>query len=98
MKNQKLWLIPVITLAIGIFLMPYGYYNFLRVVIFLCSLFLAYKLYKLKDYGFAAFFCFFVILYNPFFPVYLYEKSLWMIINLITALAFYYKKDNFKFE
>ena len=29
------------------------------------------------------------ILYNPIFPIYLYSKSLWVAINLGTALAIY---------
>jgi len=33
------------------------------------------------------------VLYNPIIPVHLYEKEIWMIVNLVTAAVFFFKRD-----
>ena len=35
----------------------------------------------------------FSVLYNPIIPVYLYEKQIWTIVNIVTAVVFIMKKD-----
>ena len=36
-------------------------------------------------------FGFLAVLYNPIIPVYLYEKEIWMVVNIITAIIFFIK-------
>ena len=89
------WMAPIIVMAIGFLPMPYGYYNLSRLVICICSLFYAYQLYKKGDMTFVWIFGFVAILYNPIVPVHLYEKQIWMVVNIITGLLFFFKrKDN----
>ncbi len=38
-------------------------------------------------------FGFIAVLYNPIIPVYLYEKAIWIIVNIITIYLFYKNKD-----
>lgn len=82
-------LIATIGVVIGLADLPYGYYTLLR--FFLCgaSLFLAFGSdLVLKDWhrwtlvGF-------VILYNPLVPIYLGEKTLWTLVNIVTVLLFW---------
>ena len=58
-----------------------------------CSLYYAYHLYEKKDQTFTWVFGFFAVLYNPIIPVYLYEKQIWTIVNIVTAVVFIMKKD-----
>ena len=88
------WLAPVIALAIGILPMPIGYYTLLRLVVCGCAIYYAYNLSQNEDKTFMLIFGFIAILYNPILPVYLYEKSIWIILNIVTAVLFFYKKSD----
>ena len=93
MNKNLFWIIPIVVMGIGFFQMPYGYYNLLRVIVCGCSAYFAYNLFQKKDSLFAVIFCGIAVLYNPIAPVYLYDKGLWMIINVITAVLLFMKKD-----
>ena len=87
------WISPIVVMIIGVFSMPIGYYNIVRVVVFASALYFCFNLYKLNN-DFSSnreiwFFGVIAFLYNPIFPVYLYVKFLWIIINIITAYIFY---------
>ena len=70
-----------------------GYYTLLRLVVCGCSIYYAYHLYEREDRTYVWIFGFFTVLYNPIMPIYLYEKSLWTVVNVITAFVFILKKD-----
>ncbi len=80
--------------AIAIFPMPYGYYNLLRIVVCGCSTFFAFRLFEKKEIIFVWIFGFLAILYNPIIPVYLYEKEIWTIVNIFTAILFVFKRNS----
>tara|TARA_E500000178_G_C16982333_1_gene736407 strand:+ start:1474 stop:1737 length:264 start_codon:yes stop_codon:yes gene_type:complete len=86
--------LPIIIIGIAIFPMPYGYYNLLRIVICLSSIFFAFRLFENKEIIFVWMFGFLAILYNPIIPVYLYEKEIWIIINTATAILFFCKRNS----
>tara|TARA_B100001123_G_C14528869_1_gene717390 strand:+ start:122 stop:430 length:309 start_codon:yes stop_codon:yes gene_type:complete len=92
--NQKdiFWIAPTVVLLIGILPMPIGYYTLSRVVVCGCSAYFAYNFYKKKNISKIWIFGFFTFLYNPILPVYLYEKSIWMVVNIITIVVFYLNK------
>ena len=88
------WLSPIVVLAIGILPLPIGYYTLSRLVVCACAIYFAHSIYKGKKentnlwlFGFIA------VLYNPIIPVYLYEKFIWVIVNLITMYLFYKNKE-----
>ncbi len=87
------WIAPIVIMAIGFLPMPYGYYNLSRLVVCGCSIFYAYNLYKKQDLTFIWMFGFIAILYNPIVPVHLYDKQIWMIVNIITGILFFIKRD-----
>ena len=68
---------------------PYGYYQFLRVAIFIAGIILAYVTYENKQeinfwvcfYGLTA------VLWNPIFPIYM-TKEVWSVFN-VTAGTIY---------
>ena len=90
------WLAPIIVLIIGIFPLPIGYYNLTRLVVTASSIYFAYSFYRKKDTPKTWIFGFLTVLYNPIVPVYLYEKEIWIIVNIITMIAFYYNKEKIK--
>lgn len=92
MNSKIFWITPMVVLAIGVLPMPYGYYTLLRLVVCGCSLYFAYNLYETKDIAFVWVFGFIAVLYNPIIPVYLYEKEIWIVVNLITAFVFFARR------
>ena len=76
-------------LGIGILPMPIGYYTLLRLVVCACAIYYSFYSKQNNDEMAMLIFGFVVILYNPIFPIYLYEKSIWIVLNIITAWLFY---------
>lgn len=76
-------------LLIALLPLPYGYYTFLRLTVFMSSLFLVYQLSEMKEHKISAILALLAILFNPFIPVYL-SRELWMPIDLISAGFFLY--------
>lgn len=74
-------------LFIAIFPLPYGYYTFLRLIVFVFSLFLAYQLREKNCSNWIIFLIFMAILFNPLIPVYL-SKEIWVLIDLFSATLF----------
>lgn len=93
-------IISVSLLIIGILHLPYGYYTFLRLVICLTAIYIAYNTKKLNKEGWMWAMIFIGLLYNPIKPIVL-TKQLWNLLNIISATSFltffilneqYYKK------
>jgi len=59
---------------------------------------LIYSWIKQKNYSLAIIFVLVLILFNPLFPIYLYRKSIWIPLDIITGLLFliiaFYKKSD----
>ena len=91
MNSKIFWIAPIVIMGIGFLPMPYGFYNLSRIVVCGCSLYYAYQFFQNKDNTFVWIFGFLAVLYNPIIPVYLYEKEIWMVVNIITAIIFFIK-------
>ena len=91
MNNDKdiFWILPIILLILAVFNMPSGYYVLLRIVVFVCSIYFLIKYMNVKNETMTWVFGILAIIYNPLIPVYLYNKTLWFIINLITIAIFF---------
>ena len=92
-NNKIFWLAPIVVLAIGILPLPIGYYTLSRLVVCASAIYFAYNFYKKNNQTNLWIFCFIAVLYNPIIPVYLYEKIIWIVINIITIYLFYKNKD-----
>jgi len=95
-QKDIFWVAPAVVLVIGILPMPIGYYTLTRLVVCVCSFYYAYNFYQKKDETRTWIFGFLVILYNPIIPVYLYEKIIWVFVNIATIAAFYMNKNKIK--
>ena len=91
--NKRIfWLSPIVVLLIGILPLPIGYYTLSRLVVCASAIYFAHNFYKKKDNTNLWIFGFIAVLYNPIIPVYLYEKIIWIVVNLITAYLFYHNR------
>lgn len=82
-------LITSILCFVGVFNLPYGYYTFLRILVFVVSLYL---ILNNKSYRFSKNIILALILagilFNPIIPIHL-SKSLWRLMDSITGFFFF---------
>lgn len=82
---------------VAILKLPIEFYTFLRTIVSLGAGLLIYSWIKQKNYALAIVFVLVLILFNPLFPIYLYQKSIWIPLDIITGLLFliiaFYKKS-----
>ncbi len=93
-KSIKFTIVPaiaaIIFLLLSFFSWPYGYYSFLRIIVTGVALYYVYYLYgviKKLNFWFWVLIAI-VILFNPVFPIYLSDKSVWGVIDVIVAVFF----------
>lgn len=69
--------------------LQYGYYQFLRVAIFLAGCYFAYKAYghKQEVNSWVILYSLTAILFNPIFPIYM-AKGSWAFFNIVTGLFY----------
>ena len=73
---------------IGYFEMPIGYYTFLRIILTIGAVLIILKEIQ-KDVNLLGIaFIIVAVLFNPIVPIYLYQKSFWMPIDLVTGILF----------
>ena len=87
--NSNVLLAGAIISLIAFFPFPVGFYTFTRIAISLCSAYAAYCFYK-DGKNIWIIMVLVTILYNPILPVYLYDRGLWQVLNILTALIFIY--------
>ena len=71
-------------LLLGVFELPYGFYGFLRIVVTLYAVVLAYSAYKNRANNVMYLWIGIAILFNPLLPIYL-GKEIWVVLDLLTA-------------
>ena len=92
-EKDYFWLAPLIVMGIGLLPMPYGYYFLSRSVVCICAVFFLSQLYKINERTSVFIFLGIAILYNPIFPIHLGDKSIWIVVNIITAILFLINKN-----
>lgn len=81
-------------LLVGIFVLPVGFYKFLRIFIFLGAIIIGSKAHKTPFILFS--FALIAYLFNPIVPIYLFQKSIWIPVDIICALLFAMSAVNIK--
>lgn len=76
-------------LLLALLPLPYGYYTFLRLTVFVSGLFLAYQLYEKKSHGLSLVLAGLALLFNPIIPVYLTREA-WLPIDIVSAATFFF--------
>lgn len=85
---------------VAILNLPIGYYTFLRIVITIGALLvLIFGRKQIRSFWYISF-SIILILYNPILPVYLYDKSRWIPLDIVTGILFllvkFKEKENSK--
>ena len=89
-KFYKLWKIPIVLIAlfaVSVFDLPYGFYTFLRIVVFILSLLFALCYYCCQERLslFSVISIVIAIFWNPIMPIYL-DKETWVCLDIIAAV------------
>lgn len=82
--------VPAVMLLLALAPWPYGYFVFLRLVVCAASVWIAFAVLGRNTnskIGWA--FVAIAILYNPIIRVPL-EREIWMVVNVVTAVPFFY--------
>ena len=67
--------------------LPYDYYIYLRVIVFLSVIFLAIQDWKYLLSSNKAMYVVIAILFNPFSPIYI-SKGIWVIVDIVCGIYF----------
>lgn len=86
MRYKPIALTATALLLIALLEMPYGYYTFLRIAVFLAAAFGAYRATNLDNPSWAIGLVMIAILFNPFIP-FGFNRDTWLVLNIITAGA-----------
>lgn len=92
-EKSIFWAAPIVVMAIGVLPMSYGYYSLSRLVVCGCAICFAVAAKSKNQDVFIWVFGALAVVYNPIIPFHLYEKEIWMIVNLVTAAVFFFKRD-----
>lgn len=91
-KSLVIWpaIIAIIAMLLALLSWPYGYYVFLKWVVCSASVYYAYTRYTTinKLDGWICVLAIVAILFNPITPVYLHDKGVWNIIDVVTTGLF----------
>jgi len=92
MNKNIFWIAPIAVMAIGVLPMPYGYYTLSRLVVCSCSIYFAHRLYVQSKSTLIWIFGVIAVLYNPLVPIHLYQKEIWIVVNILTSAVFFFKR------
>lgn len=81
-------LLTAILLVMGCFHLPIGYYTFLRIIVFVTSIVLIVLNWGKRLSVAIIITALLGILFNPIIPVYLHNKTAWIIIDALAAIWF----------
>jgi hypothetical protein len=74
-------------LVLALASLPYGYYTFLRLAVFVVGGFFGFEMYENGVLAGAIGYVLVALLFNPFVPVHL-TRAIWLPIDLLAAIAF----------
>ena len=84
MPRVYVYLLAVLVL-IGILPLPYGYYVFLRITVFIFSCYMIYFLFSQEKIPMMVAFIIIAIVFNPIIQIFL-SKELWVVIDILVAI------------
>jgi hypothetical protein len=89
----NVWIVPIILLTVAILAgvdgtrLPYGYFTFMRIVIFLAAGCIAAVGFRDGKQLWATMFVLIAVLFNPFVPIEM-KRDDWLIFDIITFVVF----------
>lgn len=95
MKIKNFAYLASVLLVLAIFPWNYGYYQVLRLMIFIIGALVSLTFYRSDLNSWAIVFAFLALLFNPIFPTYLF-RSAWIPIDLVASLLFFVAAQSVK--
>jgi hypothetical protein len=93
---KALLLLCSILLFLGLIDLPIGYYTLLRIVVTIGSVAVAVMEFENGITFWVITFGLIAIVFNPFIPIYLNDKSAWMSIDILAGILFIIKSLTIK--
>jgi hypothetical protein len=87
--NKNVLVIPAGIALVAILPLPIGFYTLIRITLFGFGAWTAFQMFKHSN-NMWVIFALITILFNPIIPVYLNDKSIWIILDIFTAIAFFW--------
>ena len=86
--SYKILITIAVLLFIAIAPLPYGFYTFMRIVVFCCAAYMAYYCFVNKNKKFWPWIMGFIaILFNPVAAIHM-TKEIWMVVDAVTGILF----------
>ncbi len=85
---KQLLLSAAALLFLGILKLPMGYYTLLRIVVTIAAFSVVIREFDKGSNTSLAVFGIIGILFNPLIPVYLHDKSIWLLIDIAAGIIF----------
>jgi hypothetical protein len=76
-------------LLVALLPLPYGFYTFLRLSVFVGAILLAHTFYERDKPNWVLILAGLAILFNPVIPIYL-SREAWIPIDVVSAILFFY--------
>lgn len=93
---KSLLLVCAALLFLGLADLPMGYYKLLRIIVTIGSVAVIVTEYENGSSFWIVTFALIAILFNPVIPIYFGDKSVWMIIDIISGIIFVIKSRKLK--
>lgn len=93
---KSLLLVCAVLLFLGLADLPMGYYKLLRIIVTIGSVAVIVTEYENGSSFWIVTFALIAILFNPVIPIYFGDKSVWMIIDIISGIIFVIKSRKLK--
>ena len=91
--EKSVWYIAAIFLFLGATSMPSEYYFFMRIVVFCSCLYVMFINFINDRLPWVIAFAVICFVFNPILPIYLYDKTSWVIIDIVAAATFLYNSS-----
>lgn len=87
---RPLFIVCAICCLIAVFNLHISYYTWLRILVSMGALVKIYNLILLKEKRYVGIILFTIILvfFNPITPIYLYKKTIWILLDIIKGTLF----------
>lgn len=90
-KAKELQMFPaiagIVILLMSFLSLPYGFYNFLRIIVTGVSVYYAYYLYSKELFnGWFWALLGIAVLFNPIAPIYIKDKDIWQFVDVVVAI------------
>lgn len=86
--SKILMYFTIVVILLAFLNMPYSYYHWLRIFVFITAITVMIADFKNANPLWLVVFGFIAIIFNPIYPVHLYSKENWLILDIVCVFLF----------